>query len=450
MAQPFALPDLGEGVESGDVVSVLVSVGDTIDAEQGVIEIETDKALIEVPSSLAGTVASVEVSEGDTVKPGDVLVTVETGNGAPTAAAESAAEPKPAEPATGVAESTEGPEVVQAPEAEPETTPVASEPPTLDPPTPAPTPPAPAAPPPSDGPIPAAPATRRLARELGVDLANVDPTGSGGRITKEDVQAHVKGTMTGGGGPRIAAGPAEPLPDFSRWGEIEREPLPKIRQVIAANLSQAWAQIPHVTQFGSAEVTELEALRQRNKTAAEANGVKLTPTVLVLKAVVSALKAFPQFNASLDVAAQELIYKRYYHLGIAVDTDRGLMVPNIRDAERKDIYELAAELADLGERARTNKISPDELQGGTFSITNLGSLNGGPFTPIVNPPQVAILGVGRGKEEAVIREGRIEPRLMMPVCVSYDHRVVDGADGVRFLNAIIASLEAPEQMLLGG
>lgn len=430
MAQPFSLPDLGEGVESGDVVSVLVSVGDMIEAEQGVIEIETDKALIEVPSSLAGTVASVEVKEGDTVKPGDVLVTVEAGTEAPAAPQEpeTAAEPDPAPPPTPAE-----PELVEeAPQAEP-----------VPPPTPA--------TPPTDGPIPAAPATRRFARELGVNLANVTPTGSGGRITKEDVQAHVKGSMSGGGAQRVGVAlPTEPLPDFSKWGEIEREPLPKIRQVIAANLSQAWAQIPHVTQFGSADVTELEGLRQRNKAAAEAHGVKLTPTVLVLKAVISALKAFPQFNASLDVATQELIYKRYYHFGIAVDTDRGLMVPNIRNIERKEIYELAGDLADLGERARTNKITPDELQGGTFSITNLGSLNGGPFTPIVNPPQVAILGVGRSKEEAVARGGRIEVRLMMPICVSYDHRVVDGADGVRFLNAIIASLEAPEQMLLGG
>ncbi|MBK34202.1 MAG: branched-chain alpha-keto acid dehydrogenase subunit E2 [Gemmatimonadetes bacterium] len=446
MAQPFALPDLGEGIESGDVVTVLVSVGDTIEAEQGVIEIETDKALIEVPSDLAGTVASVEVSEGDSVKPGDVLVTVETGNGAQTQTEEVVAEvaqvsdpePEPSPPA------------VENPQAEPaQTEPSTSPPPTAAPPTPAPAPATPSTSR-SDGPIPAAPATRRFARELGVDLAQVTPSGEGGRITKEDVQEHVKGSITGGGGPRFVTAAAAPLPDFSRWGEIEREPLPKIRQVIAANLSQAWAEIPHVTQFGSADISNLESLRQRNKTAAEARGVNLTPTVLVLKAVVSALKAFPQFNASLDVAAQELVYKRYYHLGIAVDTERGLMVPNIRDAERKDIYELAAELADLGERARTNKISPDELQGGTFSITNLGSLHGGPFTPIVNPPQVAILGVGHGKEEAVVCEGRIEPRLMMPVCVSYDHRVVDGADGVRFLNAIIASLEAPEQMLLGG
>lgn len=440
MAQPFSLPDLGEGVESGDVVSVLVSVGDMIEAEQGVIEIETDKALIEVPSSLAGTVASVKVKEGDTVKPGDVLVTVEASNGAPAATQEPepAAEPEP-EP------------VEEAPQAEPVPEAPSVEPSTVPPSTVAPAPPPTPAAPPTDGPIPAAPATRRFARELGVDLASVTPTGSGGRITKEDVQAHVKGSMSGGGAQRVGVAlPAEPLPDFSKWGEIEREPLPKIRQVIAANLSQAWAQIPHVTQFGSADVTELEGLRQRNKAAAEAHGVKLTPTVLVLKAVISALKTFPQFNASLDVAAQELIYKRYYHLGIAVDTERGLMVPNIRDTERKEIYELAGELADLGERARTNKITPDELQGGTFSITNLGSLNGGPFTPIVNPPQVAILGVGRGKEEAVARGGHIEARLMMPICVSYDHRVVDGADGVRFLNTIIASLEAPEQMLFGG
>jgi len=253
-----------------------------------------------------------------------------------------------------------------------------------------------------------------------------------------------------GGGVAASAGPAPVLPDFSKWGEIERQPMPKIRQLIARNLTTAWTQIPHVTQFGSADGTDLEAFRQRNKATAEALGAKLTPTVLVLKAIVTALKAFPQFNASLDTATNEVILKQYINLGIAVDTERGLMVPVIKDVDRKDIYELAAELADLGERTRTNKVSPDELQGGTFSVTNLGSLGGSSFTPIVNHPEVAILGIGRGRQEAVVFDGRIEPRLMMPLCLSYDHRVVDGADGVRFVNKLIESLQNPEHMLLGG
>jgi len=444
VATEFRLPDLGEGVETGDVVSVLVSVGDTIDVDQGVIELETDKALIEVPSEFAGTIASIAVSEGDSIPPGTVLVTIDeaAGNTEPQAETvvappEESAEPDPVAETVPEAEVTEVAETVP----EQEKAPPADE----RPPTPAPA----VATPSSDDPIPAAPATRRFARELGVNLQTVPGTGPGGRIVKEDVLEHVRDVVSGS---VVAAGPgpAPELPDFGRWGAIDRQPMPRIRQVIARNLSTAWTQIPHVTQFGSADTTELEAFRQRNKGAAEALGAKLTPTVLVLKAIVTALKAFPQFNASLDVTANEVILKQYINLGIAVDTERGLLVPVIKDVDRKDIYELAIELGDLGERTRNNRITPDELQGGTFSVTNLGSLGGSSFTPIVNHPEVAILGIGRGREEAVVIDGRIEPRLMMPLCLSYDHRVVDGADGVRFVNKLIESLQNPEHMLLGG
>jgi pyruvate dehydrogenase E2 component (dihydrolipoamide acetyltransferase) len=439
VAKEFKLPDLGEGVETGDVVSVLVSQGDAIQVDQGVIELETDKALIEVPSESAGTVASVNVSVGDSIPPGTVLITVEeTGGGS---------SPDPA-----VEEKESAPEAPTAPEPEPEAPAPASSLVADVPSTPAPveTPaPAPAPPAPGEA-IPAAPATRRFARELGVDLTGVPGSGPGGRIGKEDVENHVRGVMAGGGAATPSRGPAPELPDFSRWGSIERQPMPKIRQVIAQNLTQAWTQIPHVTQFGSADGTDLEAFRQRNKAAAEARGTKLTPTVLVLKAIVTALKAFPQFNASLDANANEVIIKHYINLGIAVDTERGLLVPVIKDVDRKDIYELAAELGDLGDRTRNNRVTPDELQGGTFSVTNLGSLGGSAFTPIVNHPEVAILGIGRGREEAVVVDGRIEPRIMMPLCLSYDHRVVDGADGVRFINKLIESIQNPEHMLLGG
>lgn len=439
MAKEFKLPDLGEGVETGDVVSVLVSEGDTIDVDQGVIELETDKALIEVPSEYAGTVASVNVSEGDSIPPGHVLITIDESDASDNGD-DSADESEP-EPAPEQEEESEETQEASQP-APKEEAPVEDSKP-----SPAPA----AAPATSDGTIPAAPATRRFARELGVNLQGVPGSGPGGRIVKEDVQEHVKGVMAGGGqAASPGAGPAPALPDFSTWGPIERQPMPKIRQVIARNLSQAWNQIPHVTQFGSADSTALEAFRQRNKAAAEARGAKLTPTVLVLKAVVTALKTFPQFNASLDVAASEVILKQYINLGIAVDTERGLLVPVIKDVDRKDIYELAAELGDLGDRTRNNRVSPDELQGGTFSVTNLGSLGGSAFTPIVNHPEVAILGIGRGREEAVVVDGRIEPRLMMPLCLSYDHRVVDGADGARFMNKLIESLENPEHMLLGG
>ncbi len=436
MATEFKLPDLGEGVETGDVISVLVSVGDTIEVDQGVIELETDKALIEVPSEFAGTIASVNVSEGDSIPPGTVLITIDATTGA-TEAGGSSTKPEQIEEKTPEATVTEVEEASPAPkETQPTADPATSSAPVV-------------AAPLSDDVIPAAPATRRFARELGVNLQGVPGTGPGGRIVKDDVLEHVR-TVVSGAGAASGPGPEPDLPDFGKWGTIERQPMPKIRQVIARNLSTAWTHIPHVTQFGSADFTELEAFRQRNKNAAETLGAKLTPTVLVLKAIVTALKTFPQFNASLDLEAHEVILKKYINLGIAVDTERGLLVPIIKNVDRKDIYEIAGELGDLGERTRSNRVTLEELRGGTFTVTNLGSLGGGAFTPIINHPEVAILGIGRSREEAVVVDGRIEPRLMMPLCLSYDHRVIDGADGARFMSKLIESLQNPEHMLLGG
>ncbi len=417
MATEFKLPDLGEGVEAGDVVSVLIAEGDTVEVDQSVLELETDKALVEVPSSVAGTVTKIHVNAGDRVPVGSLLISVEEG--------EQQAEPEAEAPAP--AQKKEPEPTARAPEPTP----------------PAPRPPAPAS---NGDPIPAAPSTRRLARELGVDLTQVAGSGPGGRISQDDVKAAVRDRQTGGPAPTA---PVE-LPDFSRWGNIERQPLSKVRQIIAKNMSQAWQQVAHVTQFDRADVTDLEAFRQRNKEKAEAQGAKLTPTVLALKAIITALKTFPQFNASLDAGANEIILKHYYNLGIAVDTERGLLVPVIKDVDRKDILKLALELGDISNRARTNKIGLDELQGGTFTITNLGSLGVGEFTPIVNHPEVAILGLGRAREEATVREGRIEPRLIMPLALSYDHRVIDGADGARFMRKIVDALENPELMLMGG
>ena len=419
MATEFKLPDLGEGVEAGDVVSVLVAEGDTIEIDQSVVELETDKALVEVPSSVAGTITKIHISAGDRVPVGSLLISVEEGK-----------KSVPAEP------EAEAP--VPAPKEDPEPTARAPEP----------TPPAPRPPAPTSNgdPIPAAPSTRRLARELGVDLTQVAGSGPGGRISQDDVKAAVRDRQTVGLAPTA---PVE-LPDFSRWGDIERQPLSKVRQIIAKNMSQAWQQVAHVTQFDRADVTDLEAFRQRNKEKVEALGAKLTPTVLALKAIITALKTFPQFNASLDAGANEIILKHYYNLGIAVDTERGLLVPVIKDVDRKDILELALELGDISQRARTGKIGLDELQGGTFTVTNLGSLGVGEFTPIVNHPEVAILGFGRAREEATVREGRIEPRLIMPLALSYDHRVIDGADGARFMRKIVDALENPELMLMGG
>ena len=418
MAKAFKLPDLGEGIESGDVARVLVSEGDQISVDQPILELETDKALIEVPSSLAGKIVSINVKEGDSVPVGAVLIAVEeTGAVAAAALAE--------------------PEAAAGPSPEPEKAP--------PPEAPAP----PSLPEKPEAPLPAAPSVRRFARELGIDLHRVAGTGAGGRITREDVKAYVQKTMLDG--PEADAPvTASSLPDFTRWGEVDRQPLRAVRRKIAENLSIAWTRAPHVTQFDRADVTDLEAFRQRHRAEAEARGGKLTPTALILKAVITALKAFPRFNASFDPAAGELILKRYYHIGIAVDTERGLLVPVIRDVDRKDIFELAVELAELAERARRGKTDLEELQGGTFTVTNLGSISGTAFTPIINFPEVGILGISRTRQEPVVRDGRVEPRLIMPICVSYDHRVIDGADGARFTKHLVESLENPGRMLLGG
>ncbi len=430
MADEIRLPDLGEGIDQGDVVRILVSEGDSIAVDQPVIELETDKALVEVPSSIAGTVASVNVRSGESISPGAVLITVSaalSGDGR-EAASESHETGNDVEPPP-----ADAPEEPQAPPAEAdagpdEGTPVAAETSRVT--------------------VPAAPSVRRFARELGVDLRQVPGSGAGGRITRDDVKRYVQSSLN----EAAQAGPvvAPDLPDFTRWGHVERQPLPGVRRTIAQNVGTAWSQVPHVTQFDRADATDLEAFRQRHKASTDARGGKLTPTPFVMKAVVSALKAFPQFNASLDLAAGQLVLKRYYHIGVAVDTDRGLLVPVIRDVDRKDIFELAIQLDDLARRTREGRADLEELQGGTFTVTNLGSIGGTSFTPIVNFPEVAILGMGRSRQEPVVRNGRVEARLIMPICLSYDHRVVDGADGARFTRHLVESLENPERMLLGG
>lgn len=430
MAEEIRLPDLGEGIDQGDVVRILVSEGDSIEVDQPVIELETDKALVEVPSSVAGTVATVNVSSGESISPGAVLVTVdaEQAGDTPEAVRESHAKDKNEQqpPTDAPAERRAPPDPVNA-DTDEETPAVVES---------------------SSVTVPAAPSVRRFARELGVDLRQVPGSGAGGRITRDDVKSYVQSSLneTAQAGPVVAPD----LPDFTRWGHVERQTLPGVRRTIAQNVGTAWAQVPHVTQFDRADVTDLEAFRQRQKASAEARGGKLTPTPFVLKAVVSALKAFPQFNASLDQAAGQLVLKHYYHIGVAVDTERGLLVPVIRDVDRRDIFELAIQLDDLARRTREGRADLEELQGGTFTVTNLGSIGGTSFTPIVNFPEVAILGMGRSRQEPVVRDGRIEARLIMPVCLSYDHRVVDGADGARFTRHLVESLENPERLLLGG
>ena len=423
----FRLPDLGENIEAGEVVNLLAKAGDRVAEDQPLIELETDKAVIEVPSSVSGSVVEMHVAVGDRVAIGQLVATLAGAAAAPAAQATVPAAP-PIPPAT----------AALAP-ASPE--PVA--------------PPAQAASSVSDVPaklVPAAPSVRRLAREIGVNIAAVSGTGPGGRISQNDVKAHAR-ALNSARAAAPAEGPATgdlPLPDFSLWGEIERESMSNVRRTTAVRLSQAWATIPHVTQFDKADVTELEIARKKFAKKVESAGGKLTPAAIVLKVVASALKVFPQFSASIDMANQEVIYKRYAHIGVAVDTDRGLLVPVVRDVDRKNLIELALELGEIATKARGKKLRPDDMQGGCITVSNLGSIGGTGFAPIVNPPEVAILGVARSVQEPVFLDGEFKPRLMMPLSLSYDHRLIDGADGARFLRWICEALENPLLILLEG
>jgi pyruvate dehydrogenase E2 component (dihydrolipoamide acetyltransferase) len=301
---------------------------------------------------------------------------------------------------------------------------------------------------PSEGPPPpAAPSVRRLARELGVDISLISGTGQGGRISLDDVQAYVRAAMAGGA-PAHAAGAAVPLPDFNKWGEVERKPMSNIRRKTSEHLSHAWVTIPHVTQHDKADITALEALRKQYGPQAEKAGGKLTVTAIALKIVAGAIRRFPQFNSSLDIASGEIVFKKSVHVGVAVDTERGLLVPVIRDVDRKGIVELSVELARASEKARAGKLTLDDMQGGGFTITNLGGIGGTSFTPIVNWPEVAILGVSRGSQEPAWNGSSFDPKLMLPLSLSYDHRVIDGADAARFLRWVAEAFEQPLVMVL--
>jgi pyruvate dehydrogenase E2 component (dihydrolipoamide acetyltransferase) len=305
-------------------------------------------------------------------------------------------------------------------------------------------------------PAAAAPSVRRLAREVGVNINDVKGAGPGGRISIEDVKMHARRLLTDTEesrrttGDAAAARGAITLPDFSRWGEVEHEAMSSVRRATAEHMAQAWSTIPHVTQHAIADITDLEQLRQQYGPRAEAAGGKLTVTAIALKVVTAALKHFPQFNASIDMARQEIIYKHYYHIGVAVDTDRGLLVPVIRDVDRKSLIDLAVELGEVAEKARDRKTTLAEMQGGTFTVTNLGGIGGSHFTPVINAPEVAILGVARSGMEAKYIDGRFEPRLMLPLSLSYDHRLIDGADGARFIRWVVEALEQPFLLALEG
>jgi len=413
------VPDIGDFPEV-EVIEVLVAVGDEIEQEDSLISLESDKATMEIPAPFGGVVKELKVSVGDKVSEGALIMMVEASEGATVS--ESPIE-SPTEPSvdSGAEQGQAAPSSVAVTPAQTQTA-------------------APAAPitPATGGKAHASPAIRRFARELGVVLSQVGGTGPKGRVLKEDVKQFVKAALSGGVAPQSAGSsiPEITLPDFSKFGETEGQPLSRIKKISGKHLHACWLNIPHVTQFDEADITRLEEFRQSNKEEAEKRGVRLTPLVFIMKAVVAALKEFPQFNASLDLDNEQLIIKSYYNIGVAVDTPNGLMVPVVREVDRKGVYDLAEELMEISSRARDGKLKGDDLQGGTFSISSLGGIGGTQFTPIVNAPEVAILGVARSQTKPVWSGTEFEPRLMLPLALSYDHRVIDGADGARFITRL--------------
>lgn len=437
----FQLPDLGENIESANVLNVLVSKGDNIERDQGLLEIETDKATVEVPSEISGTVKEVLVKSGDQVKTGQVLFKIsssDTGEETDNDEAETSSKEEEKEKAAEVKESEEPSKDQKEKEDSPGIGARKVSPGETD-----------NQPPITKGSAPAAPSVRRLAREIGVNINEVKGSASNGRITMEDVKAHSKKLhekKSSGTGLNIKA---EKLPDFSKFGEIERKPMSGIRSKTADHLSYAWATIPHVTQHDKADITELEKMRKAYSPTVEKEGAKLTVTSILVKVLIAALRKYPQFNASIDMENKEVIYKKYFNIGIAVDTEHGLIVPVLKDAEDKDLTKISVDINNLAEKARARKISMDDLQGACITITNLGGIGGTSFTPIVNAPEVAILGVSRGSFEPLYnkKENTFEPRLMLPLSLSYDHRIIDGADAARFLRYVCEVLEQPLMIL---
>jgi len=434
MATEFKVPELGENVEKGDVVRVMVKAGDVIAVDQPIFELETDKATIEVPSSVAGTIAEMKIKEGDKVKPGQLVLTVsgEVPESRSSEVPESRSPEVPESRSSEVPESDEdepakgkkSAEVVDIKSARP----------------------APADAPASSEPVPAAPSVRRYARELGVDIAQVPGSGPGGRIGQDDVKAYVKAVMTSGPAAGGRVGYAA-LPDFSKWGSVESKPMSNIRRKTAEHLSQAWM-APHVTQHDKASLAGFEEFRETYGARVEKAGGKLTITAVMIKILAAAMDKYPQFASSVDMANNAIVYKSYRHIGVAVDTPNGLLVPVIRDVNTKSITQITLDLAALSQKARDKKLGLDDMSGGVMTVTNLGGIGGTSFTPIVNQPEVAILGMSRGGIEPVWDGEGFVPTPMLPLSLSYDHRVIDGADAARFLRFIAEALESPLTMVL--
>ncbi len=426
------LPDLGENIESADVVSVLVKVGDKIEKDRSIIEIETDKATVEVPSPSSGEVVEVMIKSGTKAKVGAALIRLRTSGESKVKLEKE--EVKIEKVKTEFAEvSTVRTESIQKLEQPGQVIDKSFQQPPI-----------------TKGSAPAAPSVRRIAREIGIDINEVPGTGTGGRISMDDVKAYAKKlNEQRGKGVGVGLGiKAEKLPDFSKFGSIEIKPMSNIRTKTAEHLSYAWAVIPHVTQFDQADITILEMTRKAFNPKVEKEGGKLTITSFLLKISAAALKAFPQFNSSIDMEKKEIIYKNYFNIGVAVDTEFGLIVPVIKNVDQKNLTQLSVELNQLSEKARSKKISLEELQGGCFTITNLGGIGGTSFTPIVNSPEVAILGVSRGSYKPIYKDGKFEARMVVPLSLSYDHRIIDGADAARFLRWVCEALEQPMKLLV--
>ncbi len=429
----FKLPELGENIEAADITKILVKPGDQLEADQIVLEIETDKATVEVPFEHSGIVKDVSVKEGDSAKVGQTIFTfISGGDAKKTLSTEEIAKEedvssigKP-QPKTNIEPESNQQNIPQLlPRREEIAKNIA----------------------------PASPTVRRFSREIGVDIHQVSGSGPGGRISIDDVKVFAKNLnekiSKGGIGSGLGIN-AEPLPDFSKWGDIDTQPMNNIRKKTAGHLSYAWASVPHVTQFDKADITDLEKLRQQFATKVESAGGKLTVTSILLKVISAALVKFPQFNASVDMGNKSIIFKKYTNIGIAVDTEKGLLVPVIKDVDKKNIVQLSVELSEISLKARNNKLSLDDLQGGNFSISNLGGIGGTYFTPIVNTPEVAILGVSRGSYEPIYKDGEFTPKLMLPLSLSYDHRIIDGADAARFIRWVAEALENPFLLSLEG
>ena len=395
------LPSLGEGADSGVVVNILVKEGETIQKDQTIIELETDKAVGSIPSSATGVVQKIKVNVGDKISAGTVILSMAEAAGG-VAVAPAAKPVMPVQrPAAGTAAAT--PRVPGIP-------------------------------------VAASPTVRKLASQLGIDLAGVPGSGNGGRIELDDLRAYIQGLMSAQ--PAAVEKKAAPARvDFAQYGPVLKKPVSALRKTIARRMSESWAAVPRVTQFDEADITALNDLRKKYAPAYEKQGAKLTLTVFAIKAAVAALKQHPLFNSSLDEAADEIVLKEYFHIGIAVDTEHGLMVPVIRDADKKSMLALAKELDELAGKTRDRKLTGDQMKGGSFTISNQGGIGSGAFTPIVNVPEVAILGLGRGAVKPAVVAGKIEARLLMPVAVSYDHRVVDGGEAVRFTVDLVAAFQ---------